>query len=186
MTEQNLFRGQKIRLTAVTKQDYSALISWHEDSTFHRNMSSYPASPQSEEQIASWIEGVQKSSSGFIFALRPVDSEELVGVAMLSDIVWSTGVGTVIIGIGDSKHRGQGYGRDAMQVLMRYAFDELNLHRLGLTVFSYNEGAIRLYEQLGFRLEGTVREYGKRGGVRYDNRYYGILRSEWEPSCGGR
>jgi len=60
--------------------------------------------------------------------------------------------------------------------------DELNLHRLCLTVFSYNEAAIALYRQLGFRHEGTYREHLQRDGQRHDMHLYGILRREWEES----
>lgn len=180
MTEQNLFQGQKLRLTAVRPGDYPEIAKWDEDSSFSRNMSSYPATLQTEEGVASWLEGMQKSSSAYVFALRPLGGDELLGIAMINEINFATGNGTVIIAIGDRIHRGLGYGRDAMEVLLRYAFDELNLHRLGLSVFSYNEGAIRLYERLGFQREGTQREYGKRDGKRYDNLLYGILRSEWE------
>lgn len=179
MGEQNLFQGKKVRLSAVTSKDYATVVKWYDDSSFSRNMSSYPAKLQTEEMTASWVESAQKSSSAFPFAIRPLDGEELIGIAMIDEIIWATGVGTLSIGIGDAKHRGQGYGRDVMELLLRYAFDELNLHRLGLTVFSYNENAVGLYEQMGFLHEGTVREYGKRDGKRYDKLLYGILRSEW-------
>ena len=63
---------------------------------------------------------------------------------------------------------------------MRFAFDELNLHRVQLTVFSYNERAIALYEKLGFQREGVYREHLQRDGRRYDMYLYGLLRHEWE------
>jgi RimJ/RimL family protein N-acetyltransferase len=58
--------------------------------------------------------------------------------------------------------------------------DELNLHRVQLTVFSYNERAIALYEKLGFQREGVYREFIQRDGRRYDMYLYGLLRREWK------
>ena len=61
-------------------------------------------------------------------------------------------------------------------------FDELNLHRVQLTVFDYNKRAIALYEKLGFQHEGTFREFLHRDGRRYDMHLYGLLRREWQTS----
>jgi RimJ/RimL family protein N-acetyltransferase len=60
---------------------------------------------------------------------------------------------------GQHCHWGKGYGYEAMQLVLRFAFDELNLHRVQLTVFSYNERVIVLYEKLGFQHKGKYREY---------------------------
>ncbi|MDW2877477.1 MULTISPECIES: GNAT family N-acetyltransferase [Bacillaceae] len=58
----------------------------------------------------------------------------------------------------------------------------MNLHRLQLTVFSYNSRAIRLYEKFGFKKEGAFREFMERNGQRYDMFLYGLLRREWQKS----
>ncbi|MEL7657044.1 MAG: GNAT family protein, partial [Bacillota bacterium] len=73
---------------------------------------------------------------------------------------------------------------EALRLLLRYAFDELNLYRVQLTVFSYNPGAIRLYEKLGFVREGVFREAVHRDGARHDMILYGLLRREWEANRG--
>lgn len=62
--------------------------------------------------------------------------------------------GWVSIGIGEADCWGQGYGSDAMRVMQRYAFTELNLQRLTLSVFAYNAHARRSYEKTGFAVEG--------------------------------
>ena len=67
-----------------------------------------------------------------------------------------------------------------MRLALKFAFDELNLHRVQLTVFAYNDRAIALYEKLGFQREGTFREFLHRDGARYDMYLYGLLRREWE------
>ncbi len=58
------------------------------------------------------------------------------------------------------------------------------LRRVQLTVFSYNERAIALYEKLGFRREGAFREFLQRDGKQYDMYLYGLLRREWEALYG--
>jgi RimJ/RimL family protein N-acetyltransferase len=66
-----------------------------------------------------------------------------------------------------------------MQLILGYAFMELNLHRVSLDVFGYNLRAIRSYEKVGFKLEGRKREMLLREGKRWDLIYMGILRAEW-------
>jgi len=83
------------------------------------------------------------------------------------------------IGIGEAEARGKGYGYDAMRLALNFAFNELNLHRIQLTVFSYNAAALALYNKLGFTHEGTYREFLRRDGQRHDMLLYGLLRDEW-------
>jgi RimJ/RimL family protein N-acetyltransferase len=66
-----------------------------------------------------------------------------------------------------------------MQVLLGYAFLQLGLHRLTLTVFEYNERAFRSYRKAGFQEEGRQREAILRDGRRWDIIFMGILRDEW-------
>ena len=63
---------------------------------------------------------------------------------------------------------------------LRYAFNELNLHRVWLTTTGFNERALKLYEKLGFRHEGRGREHILLDGTRWDIVYMGMLRDEFE------
>jgi RimJ/RimL family protein N-acetyltransferase len=66
-----------------------------------------------------------------------------------------------------------------MNILLRFAFTEINLRRVTLTVFEYNPRAIRSYEKAGFRHEGRMRAVLNKEGRRWDVLYMGILREEW-------
>jgi RimJ/RimL family protein N-acetyltransferase len=66
-----------------------------------------------------------------------------------------------------------------MIVILRYAFQELNLRRVALDTFEYNPRAIRSYEKAGFVHEGRARGYLYREGQRWDLIFMGILREEW-------
>jgi RimJ/RimL family protein N-acetyltransferase len=85
----------------------------------------------------------------------------------------------VAIALGERKFWGNGFGTDAMRVMLRYAFNELNLRRVGLIVFEYNPRAIRSYEKAGFVHEGRARGFLYREGQRWDLLFMGILREEW-------
>ncbi len=178
----NLLRGEHVYLSAVLDDDLEMIADWSEDSHYLRLFDSRPAAPRTIADVSDEIRTMQRGDREFIFGVRRCADELLVGLAGLDGISWTHGTAYLSIGIGEEGHRQHGYGREALALLMRFAFDELNLHRLCLTVFAYNEAAIALYESLGFLREGVYREHLHRDGRRYDMILYGILRHEWESS----
>jgi RimJ/RimL family protein N-acetyltransferase len=179
MTLSELLQGSRIRLVALTPDDLPTIARWYEDAEFMRLYDARPAAPKSEAELARWLEEVQKAQNLFAFAIRPIDSDGLIGTLELDEVLWSHGVCGVAIAIGDRANWGQGYGYEAMQLALAFAFDELNLHRVQVTVFCYNERSIALFEKLGFQHEGVYREFLQRDGKRYDMILYGLLDREW-------
>ena len=180
MTSSTLLRGSRVRLTALTQNDLPTIVQWHQNPDFLRLFDALPAYPRTDTALTQWLDDTHKSTDAFLFAVRPLDKDELIGYVELDGILWTHRVSGVSIAIGETKHWGNGYGYEVMQLVLRFAFDELNLHRVQLTVFSYNERAIALYEKLGFQCEGLHREHLQRDGKRYDMYLYGLLHSEWE------
>ena len=175
-----LLRGKRVFLAALDESDLATASEWTKDSDYLRLYDSRPAAPRTTAELGLELREAQRSQNDFLFGLRLREGDQLIGLVGLDGISWSHGTAFLFIGIGEARHRGQGYGREAMALLLRFAFDELNLHRLCLTVFSYNVGAIALYESLGFVREGVYREHLHRDGQRYDMILYGILRREWQ------
>ena len=178
-----LLQGELVRLVAANaEKDAELLAGWSRDSEYARQLDSDPAHPQSvrraKEDIQKWMEN--ESPDNFGFMVRTLADDRLIGFVGLDGIRWTHGDTFVGIGIGDPEYRGNGYGTDAMRVILRYAFTELNLHRVSLDVFEYNPRAIRSYEKAGFVVEGRQRQALNRDGRRWDVIYMGILREEWE------
>ncbi len=178
-----LWEGELIRLAAQSVEDAPTLAA-QSHMWSRRLMDSGPAAPFSVEKVTEMIERDRSDAKLFRFAIRTVAEGELIGFCGINDIEWSNGVGWLGIGIPDPDHWGKGYGREAMSLLLRFGFHELNLHRIALGVFSYNDRAIGLYKSLGFVHEGTERESLQRDGARYDMLIFGLLRSEWEAGQG--
>lgn len=74
----------------------------------------------------------------------------------------------------------QGFVNEALKALFKFAFDELNLHRIEADVDPNNAASIRVLEKLGFQKEGFLRERWFVGGKTFDSFFYGLLRSEWQ------
>ena len=174
-----LLHGSRVRLTALTSDDLPAIARWYEDAEFLRLYDARPAVPRTEAELARHLEEMRKSENDFAFAVRPLDGDELIGTLELDGVLWPHGVGGIGIAIGERANWGQGYGTVAARLALAFAFDEINLHRVQATVFSYNARSIALFERLGFQREGVYREFLQRDGKRYDMLLYGILEWEW-------
>ncbi|TCS96794.1 GNAT family N-acetyltransferase [Hazenella coriacea] len=176
-----LFKGKQVRLSSVTEEDLSLIAKWYENDQFLRIYNAEIAVPKTKKQLEKWLENAQNNPHGVLLAIRLLQDDRCIGFLEIDGILWPHQVGWLSIAIGDQDDRGKGFGKEAMILALQYAFSELNLYRIQLTVFSYNRPAIRLYERLGFRKEGVFRQFLQRDGERYDMVLYGLLRSEWQP-----
>ena len=175
-----LLRGSKVRLTALAEHDVATMARWYQDAEFLRLYDSRPAYPKTEAELSRWLEELQKDKNTFAFAIRPLEGDDLIGYLELDEVIWQHGVCGMGLSIGDQANWGRGFGYEATQLGLAFAFNELNLHRVQVTVFSYNERSIGLIEKLGFQREGVFREFLQRDGRRHDMVLYGLLRHEWE------
>jgi len=179
MISVNILQGKKVRLTALTKADLSTFGNWYEDAGFSRLLDAVPAAPKSKDQWEKWLKETEDEKDSYLFAIRLLQNNDLIGYAELDGILWNHRNCWLGIGLGKRENWGKGYGREAMELTLKFAFHELNLHRVQLSVFSYNQRAVALYEELGFTKEGVFREHLERDGQRFDMYLYGLLRSEW-------
>ena len=83
------------------------------------------------------------------------------------------------ITIGEKDAWGHGYGTEATRLMLAHAFETLGLHRIALSVFEFNERAIRAYTTCGFVIEGRARESIWRDGRWWDEISMSVLASEW-------
>ncbi|MGH4123651.1 MAG: GNAT family N-acetyltransferase [Clostridium sp.] len=176
----NLLVGEKVKLTSINQEDVLEFQKWYNDASFMRHYDIVSAMPKTIEDVKELVSEAQKSNTAYIFAIKNIHQEEFIGVTGFEDISWNNGTALIYIGIGGEKHRGKGYGAEALKLTMEFGFQELNFHKIQLTVLEYNEPAIKLYEKFGFKREGVYREFIHRDGKRYDMYLYGILRSEWD------
>lgn len=178
----DVLKGELVHLGAVDPEEMSGFYSqWSRDSEYSRLANSNPAYPQSIKAARNFIENdlEKDSSNDFFFSMRRLEDDRLLGDIGLGVLDWSSRDAFVGIAIGGRDFWGKGYGTDAMRVILGYAFLELNLRRVTLTVFEYNPRAIRSYEKAGFQHEGRQRGRLQRADRRWDTLFMGILRRDW-------
>jgi RimJ/RimL family protein N-acetyltransferase len=178
MNAQN-FNGNHIRLAVLEpEQATEQMARWSLDSEYQQLLDSGPSMLYPPNQVKEWIE--KHFDEIYLFSIRTLEDDRFIGTVDLSGIDWTAGNAWVGIGIGERDYWGKGYGTDAMNLILRFAFEALNLKRVSLTVFGYNERAYRSYKKVGFHDEGRMRQWLLRAGERYDLIFMGILRNEWE------
>ncbi len=180
MLDNHLLEGELVRLRAIDPESLAkALSGWGADSEFFRLLDWNPARRYSVKSTQEWLEKHMEDELAHAFAIHTLEDDRLIGDIGLDGVNWPHGDTFVGISIGEREFWGRGYGTDAMRVILRYAFHELNLQRVTLNVFAYNQRAVRSYEKAGFTLEGRMRGGVLREGRRWDVLYMGILREEW-------
>jgi RimJ/RimL family protein N-acetyltransferase len=175
-----LFKGRLVRLAAQDPaKDPETIAAWDRDTEYKRLLDVDPVVPPA---LKAWRERLEHpvSEQFFPFGVRTLADDTLIGFVVLMRIDHVNGNAWVGIGMGNPDYRGKGYGTDAMNVALKFAFQELNLHRVSLEVLASNARAIRSYEKCGFVVEGQTRGTEFRDHIRANIVSMGILRSEWE------
>jgi len=185
----SLFTGEQICLAPIDlDKDAEIEAIWTQNAEYMRQLNLEPARPLSPEQVKKRYTEIEKEADEkknlFYFTIRLRSDDQLIGFARIYWIGWTSGFGLVQLGIGDSTQRGKGYGTQALSLLLRYAFAELNLHSLAADIPEYNLAATRLFQNAGFVEETRQRQAVYREGRRWDLIFFGILKDEWSKRNG--
>jgi RimJ/RimL family protein N-acetyltransferase len=175
----NLFSGTLVRLAELQRADLPLYASWFRDYEVERFLLPEVVIPMTDEAEAEWYERASKSTDGYTFGICTLDENILIGNCSLFEISQKNRVATFGIFVGNKEYWGKGYGSDATRIMLRFAFDELNLNRVQLEVYAFNQRAIRAYEKVGFVHEGTRRAALFREGRYHDIHMMAILSEEW-------
>jgi len=173
--------GERIRLRSVEKKDLDFFKVWVNDPEVTAGLSLYlPLSSWEEEE---WFAGLAKRPQ----AERPLavemhdgDKWHLIGNSGFYQIDNVAHAAEVGIMLGEKSIWNQGYGTEAMRLLLKHGFETLNLNRIFLRVYAENKRAIRAYEKAGFVHEGRMREALFKHGKYQDVIFMSVLRKEWE------
>lgn len=186
-----LFESPDLRLGPIDhERDPEVESRWTHDSDFMRLMETNPARPLSASVIKKQYEKLEKQieedKNLFHFMIRAKADDRLIGKALIQSIEWTNSNGWIRLGIGAAEDRRKGFGTQALQMLLRFAFAELNLFRVSAMAPEYNDGAIVLLQKFGFVQEVCRRSALERDGRRWDLYVFGLLNQEWRNRSGAQ
>jgi RimJ/RimL family protein N-acetyltransferase len=162
----------------LERSDAPLIQGWFNDPEVTRNLLAYrPISLQAEE---SFLEGLLQRETDVPVMIVVRDTERSIGTAALHLENTPPHQARFGIAIGAKDEWGKGYGTEATGLMLDFAFATLNLHRVWLHVFEYNEAGRRTYERVGFRQEGVLRKSHFSEGRYWDSIAMAILQEEWQ------
>ncbi len=169
--------GEKVYLSPMCVEDVEKYVKWMNDFkvTDGLNGSKNLVTVESERE---WIEKNNKDGN-FQFAIVKQENDELIGNCGFNELDLSNQKGSIGIFIGEEENRNKRYGSEALELLISYGFEYLNLNNIMLSVYSFNESAIACYKKVGFKEIGRRREAYFKNNERYDDIYMDILRNEF-------
>lgn len=178
--------GDRIRFRAVEREDLPNFLEWINDPEVKQGLGVYlPLSMMDEE---AWLEGVRKrppDEHNLVIEVKEKGTEEgqttwrMIGGCGYFKLDNRNRSSEFGIMIGDKSYWNQGYGTEAVRLLVKHGFDTLNLHRIYLRVLENNPRAIRAYEKAGFTHEGRQRQADYKNGRYLDLLVMSILKEEF-------
>lgn len=174
-------RGKSIYLRPIQKDDLSKLYIWMNDyeGVLRFLTTRYPNFLEDEE---AWYENIRKNKkSDVVFAIVKSDTHEIIGVMGLHHIDHINGTATTGSFIGDECNRSKGYATEAKMLVLRYAFNTLNLRKICSHVFATNPRSMRALEKSGYVQEGILKEHKFIDGSYVDEHVFAVFRDSFAP-----
>ena len=171
--------GERVRLRRHTPTNLATFLRWYGDPDVAR-LTRYQDVPMRPEEIERFFTARVLGPDTLTMAIHIRATDRLIGSCAFSQFDGDNGSAIYHITIGEKDVWGHGYGTEATELMLEHAFGGLGLHRIALSVFAFNERAIRSYEKAGFVTEGRARQAIWRGGRFWDEISMSVLAHEWQ------
>ena len=170
--------GDRIYLSPRNSQDIETFTKWLNDFqvTDYTGRSGSIVTLEGEKQYLEQLEGEEKRQ----FVIVTLDKDEMIGTVGVEKIDRLNQTGRLGIFIGEAEYRSNGYGTEAINLILDYGFNYLNLNSIQLDVFAFNERAIACYKKCGFKEMGRRRQATFVNGKYYDTIQMDILKEEFK------
>ncbi len=170
--------GRLVELRRHVPENLAAFERWYSDPEVAR-LIRYQDGPMRREEVERFFHLRVVGPDSLALAVHVLDTGRLIGTCAISQLDGDNGSAMYHITIGELDAWGHGYGTEATRLMLGHAFEGLGLHRISLSVFEFNQRAIRSYVSCGFSMEGRARESIWREGRWWDELTMSILAPEW-------
>ncbi len=170
--------GKKIYLRAPEPGDEVIIASSQNHPDPRENL--FYALPSSTGSHLDKIRQQEADPNTILLTICTKNPDKPIGNTALFRIDWVGRMAIFYIAIAESENWSQGFGLDTTHLFVEYAFETLNLNRLQLHVYTANERAVRVYQNVGFEIEGTLRQAMYHQGKYCDFYVMGILSGDWK------
>jgi RimJ/RimL family protein N-acetyltransferase len=173
-----MLNSSRLCLRALEPSDLNATyLGWLNDPEVNRYLETRFL-PQTQEALQGYWQAHRDDPASPWFAICLVGDGRHIGNIKLDNFDWVNRTCELGLLLGDRSYWGKGVGTEVMRLTLRYAFDQLNMRKVVLAVYSNNPGAVKLYEKVGFQREGCLRAQIYSKGEYIDKYYMGIFSNE--------
>lgn len=173
-----MLKGRHVSLRAIERSDLPELLEWRNRPEYRRYFREYRELSMENQNI--WYDKIVVNDSNTImFSIVDIETKRLLGTCGLCYIDWINKNADISIYVGtDNLYIDNKYAPDACLVMTYYAFEELGLHRLWAEVYEFDELKKKIFENLGFKLDGRHRETHWSEGKWHGSLFYSLLENE--------
>jgi RimJ/RimL family protein N-acetyltransferase len=180
--DQPTLAGERVRLEPLGTEHYDGLRPMFDDPEGRRMTATTQA--YDDDMLRTWLSTRQDHDDRADFAIVDVETGRVLGEVVLNDLDTEDESCNFRIGLTGPDVYGRGYGTEATSLVLDYAFDTVGLHRLELSVYSFNPRGQRAYEKAGFVREGVRRQALRWDGAWHDVIVMGVLATDPRPRAG--
>lgn len=148
--------GNNIYLAAIEEEELSNIHKWKNDIALLDDVKGYHILSTNAD-VKEWYTRNTKDKNQVLLGIY-TSKNDFIGIARLMFIDWISKTTELGIYIGEKDFKGKGHGKEAVSLLINYAFNELNFHKINLRVLESNLNAKNLYLKAGFEIEGIQKE----------------------------
>lgn len=171
--------GAKVFLRPLEESDLPAMLKWRNDPEVGKYVLPGVPFPMPMAKEKEWLRDLQNDAARKIFAICDQATKKQIGSVGISNISQRDHAGFFSILIGEKDYWGHGYGTEAIVLFLGYCFRILNLRRIVLEVYAYNERAIKCYEKVGFVKEGLARRSVYKDGKYVDEYWMAMFQDDY-------
>jgi RimJ/RimL family protein N-acetyltransferase len=167
--------GNQIYLRPLTEEDASDIyLKWLNDPAVSRGLAS-GYFPTTMQDLVHYVNVALSDQNTIFFAICEKESNAHIGNLKVDRIDWMARTCELGLIIGEESARGRGLGFESMQLVIEHVFNELNLNKITLAVFENNPSALKLYQKLGFQVEGRFVKHVFKEGQLWDKIYLSLF-----------
>lgn len=174
-----MIKGKKIGLRAVERKDLALLRDWRNIAEFRRNFREFRELNMALQER--WYEAITNSLNDFMFVIVRLRDNKLIGTCGLIYINWIIRSSDISFYIGLEKTYidTKGYADEALKLLMKYAFGELNMNKIWTELYEFDVKKIKFFEKYNFKKDALLRDNCYKEGRYWNSYIYSILKKDY-------
>jgi len=176
-----MLKGKRISLIPLDRKHIALFLKWFNDPDITQYLTMYK--PMTRDMEEEWFNNLKHREDAVYFSILLLDQEDIekiIGNCAIHDINSKNRACSCGITIGEKEYQNKGYGTEAMEMLVEYGFNTLNMNRIELSVYDFNSRAFKTYQKVGFVEEGRKRQARYHNGKYQDEIIMAILRKNWQ------